>query len=252
MRFRLQFFVFSLMLVLFACEKKESTPELSMLPPFMDEVFYFRGYVTDSNKELVSDIYNFTRQLVDKDTVDGKILSVYLSQGKRTPFYRDKNGTVYQKNTENIGLRVIPYGMSFLKPIEISYWQTMLKIDDGMESEWSLEVDTTFQVLAQNGKPQQIRYIHKGSAKYNGWTSTFIPAAKRAVEVLDAHWFDLQTHLINVTAGDTLYSSLGDAHYYFTEHFGAVKFIHDFVKKETGKPEVKLYSTWEHVSRFEK
>ena len=244
--------ILSIFLGFIACEKKPPIPEITMLPPMIDETFYFRGYVTDGNKDLVSNIYNFTRHVVQKDTINGHPGFVYISQSQRIPYYNDENGTLIQRNTENIGFRVAPYGLVTEKPVKISYWQTMLKMDDGLKSTWSLNVDTTFQARARNGERQNIHYIHGGNAKFAGWTTTFIPAAKRAVEVLDAHWLDMQTHIINETTGDTLFSSVGDAHYYFTETFGAVKFINDFVKKELGKPEQKLYATWENVSRFTK
>ncbi|KAA3660883.1 MAG: hypothetical protein DWQ10_05715 [Calditrichaeota bacterium] len=241
-----------LLLFITACEEKPQYPEVSMLPPFIEETFYFRGYVTDENKELVSDIYNFTRQIVAKDTVDGHPCQIYLSQGTRTPFFRDEDGTVFQKNHEDIGMRIVPYGFSYKESIKISYWQTMLKLEDGVESKWAFAVDTSFHAITMNGEEQQIRYITSGKAQFKGWTSTFIPAAKRAVEVLDAHWYDLQTYFINETTGDTLFSSQGEGHNFFTEHFGAVKYTHDFVQKELGKPERRLFATWEHVNRFQK
>ncbi len=245
-------FMLCMGLAFIACEKKPPMPEISMLPPMVDEIFYFRGYVTDTNKDLVSNIYNFTRQVVKKDTINGHPGFVYISQNKRTSFYTDDDGTLYQRNSENIGFRVVPYGLMTIKPVEISYWQTMLKMDDGVNSTWSLSVDTTFEARTQKGEPQKIHYIHKGNAKFAGWTTTFIPAARRAVEVLDAHWTDMQTHIINETTGDTLFSSVGEAHYYFTENFGAVKFTNDFLKKEIGRPAQKLLSTWENVNRFTK
>lgn len=252
MRQRVCFLIISFGLFFSACEKKPPIPEITMLPPMVDEMFYFRGYVTDGNKDLVSNIYKFTRQVVQKDTINGHPGFVYISQNKRIPFYNDENGTLYQRNTESIGFRVAPYGLVTEKPVEISYWQTMLKMDEGVHSTWTLRVDTTFHARTKNGERQKIRYIHGGKAKFDGWTTTLVPAANRTVEVLDAHWVNLDTYIINATTGDTLFSSVGDAHYYFTENFGAVKFINDFVKKEPGKPARKLYATWENVSRYTK
>ena len=250
MKLHMLYFLLFISLFTAACEEKSQYPEVSMLPPFVDEPFFFRGYVTDTNKELVSDIHAFTRQIVSKDTIDGHLCQVYLSQGNRIPFYRDKEGTVFQKNTEDLGMRIVPYGFSYRDPINISYWQIMLKTEDGLDSKWSIDVDTVFNALNKGGETQQVRYITKGAAQFSGWTSTFVPAAKRVVPVLDAHWYDLQTYLINETSGDTLFSSIGEGHNYFSENFGAVKYTHDFVQKELGKPARKLLATWEHMSRY--
>ncbi len=236
-----------LLAVLSGCsEKKTDVPKLVVVPVEGDIELKFRGYVTDMANELVSDIYNFSRKLAYVDTVDGRPVYVYISHGTRYPFYTDEHGALWQKNTEDIGAKVLAYGYIFKAPVRVSYWKCL--IDPSREGkEWSLTIDTTFTAMKPDGTNERIRYLHQGKARYNGETQTFIAAARTQIPVYDAYWYQLDTHIINVTTGDTLYSSVGTAHQYFHKDLGALKYTTDFVQKVLGGPPERLKGTWEQI-----
>lgn len=246
-RYLISFFVF--IVIFSACNSGPEYPRVSMMPDGTDAMM-FRAYATNSEKELVGEIVKFTRQVVREDTIDGHPCRVYVSNNQQFPFYTDEDGTVFQKNTENLSAFVVAYGLTFVDPFEISYWQTMLKTNDGLDSKWEVSVDTVFSVLTMDGKNQDMRYFYNGKAKFNGWTKTFVAGARRQVEVLDAHWYSLKRTLINTTTGDTLFNRVGEAHQYFTEAAGSAKYTYDFSNEEMGKEPRKMYGTWEHIDRF--
>ena len=124
-------------------------------------------------------------------------------------------------------------------------WDIILKVNDGVGTEWSVSVDTTFDAITLQGKTERIRYIKQGKARYEGRTETFIPEPYAIVPVLDAHWYELSTHIINESTGDTLFSTSGIAHQYFEPDLGAIKYITNFTKTEIGEPTLALRGSWE-------
>ncbi len=246
-RFFLSYVIFVFILLFLSCQKKVEIVEVSVCPEDLKANLYFRGYVTDNEEELVSQIYDFSRKVVRKDTVDGKPVFVFESNGKDNYYFRDEEGTVWQKISENLSDRVVTYGYSFKKPFVLNSWNILLKQTEGEGTNWSEFVDTTFTVLTLKGKPQKIRYIHVGKAKNNGWQNVFIPQTYRYEKAIDAYWYKLSTLILNETTGDTLFVNRGTAHQYFIEKLGAVKYITDFIKREKDKPQVRLHGTWELV-----
>lgn len=242
----------TLIILISACKRvEEEIPKLSVMPLKSGSELSFRGFVTDTEEELVSQIHNFSRRLVHVDTLSERHVYVYISNNKKTKFYTTENGTVWQYNSENIGDRILQYGLAYKKPVHLGYWEILLKVDKGVGTEWSVSVDTTFDAVNLDGSPQLIRYIKQGKARYEGWTKTFIPEAKTQnyVSVVDAHWYELNTYILNQTTGDTLFASSGTAHQYFEPHLGAIKYISDFTKSEIGHPAVSLHGTWELMGR---
>ena len=246
-RVLLSYVIFAIIGLFFSCQKKVEIVDVSVCPDDLNANMYFRGYVTDDEEELVSQIHDFNRKVVRKDTVDGKTVFVFESNGTDNYYFRDNEGTVWQKVSENLSDRVVTYGYSFKKPCVLNTWNILLKQTEGKGTKWSEFVDTSFTVVNLKGEPQQIRYIHVGKAKNNGWQNVFIPQTYRYEKAIDAYWYKLDTTILNETTGDTLFVNTGTAHQYFIEKLGAVKYISDFIKKEKNKPQVRLHGTWELV-----
>jgi len=244
--------VLLMVFLLFSCGKKEEPEQFfSVLPKDPEQELHFRGYVTDENEKLLSEIYYFSRKLVDTDTTNGHAVQVYESNGDIMKFYVDDAGTIWQLNEVDVGKRIVVYNLSYKQPLIVRNWEILLKIDGGKGTEWSVNIDTTFEALNLEGEPQVIRYVKQGKARYEGWTKAFIPEPDtyNYVPAVDAHWYDLNSYIINETADDTLFASLGSAHQYFHSELGAIKFITDFTKKEIGQEPVVLHGTWELVRK---
>gem|GEM_PF-1368018 len=227
-----------------SCRKEEKVI-VTVLPQILNTEYQFRGFVTDDEEELVSEIHNFTRTVTRQDTIAGRPVFAYVSNSQESLFYTDEAGTVREKDMTDLGARILKYGFSYRSPIIIHKWDTLLKMNDGVGTEWETHVDTTFTAFNLKGETQEIRFIKNGKARYEGFTETFVPEPYANVRVLDANWYDLSTKLINQTTGDTLFSTSGSAHQYFQPDIGAVKYITDFVKTEIDEPTVSLRGTWE-------
>ena len=237
--------VLLLQIIVFSCGKKEDMPHMSVMPQIEGAELEFRGFVADDEDELLSDIHKFSRRVVHKDTIDHKVIHYYISSNQRTPFYTDKEGTVWERQTEDVSVRMSMYGYFPVTPIKLSYWKALLKVDSGVGSQWEVNIDTTFQAKDIEGKKHVLRYVHQGKARNEGWTTAFIPEVYQYVDAVDAHWYELNTFLINETSGDSLYISRGTAHQYFEPKLGAIKYITDFIQKEQGKEPISLHGTWE-------
>lgn len=238
----------SILMVAASCKKAEK-PQLSVLPLVEGAELNFRGFVTDDAQELKSQLHFFSRKFAGRDTVGQRAVYVYETNNTPVFFYTDEKGTVWQFNTEDVARRIVAYGFSYQQPVIVSYWQILLKVDQGVGSEWSFSVDTTFSAIDSAGKENTIRYIHNGKARYEGLKQAFLPQDQKYVPAHDAYWHTLNTFIINETTGDTLFASEGTAHQYFHERWGAVKYITDFIKSEIGQNPVSLHGTWELVDR---
>ena len=231
-------------LLFFSCRKEEKVM-VTVMPPIVNAEFQFRGFVTDEEEELVSEIHNFTRTVTRTDTLDGRPVYAYISNNQESLFYTDEAGTVLEKERTDLGARILKYGFAYRNPIVIYKWKTLLKMDEGVGTEWETHFDTTFTAINLKGESQEIRFINNGKARYDGFTETFVPESYANVRVLDANWYELSTRFINQTTGDTLFSTTGSAHQYFQPDNGAVKYITDFVKVEIDESAVPLRGTWE-------
>jgi len=231
-----------------ACNQPE-TARVSVMPLVDKAALHFRGFVTNVNGDLVSDIKNFTRTVIRRDSVDHKPVHVYLSESQQTSFYADEAGTVWERATEDLGLRVVSYGLSYRAPIIFSYWHPLLKVDKGQGTKWQVEVDTTFETLDLKGETQRIRYRYEGKARYEGWTEVIVPESKKPYRAMTAYWYAANTFITNATRGDSLFASRGWARQYFTPELGAIKYITDFTKSEIGKKPVSLRGTWELMGK---
>jgi len=240
-----------IILISFSCRDEEEQVRVSVMPLNVGAELHFRGFVTDSEEELVSQIHNFSRKVVYEDTLSKQPIFAYISNNKKTKFYTEANGTVWQYHSENLGDRILQYGLSYKQPVVLSYWEILLKVDEGVGTEWSVLIDTTFDAVSLDGKPQRIQYLKQGEGRYEGWTETFIPEPNtyNYVPVVDAHWYELNTYLLNQTTGDTLFSSSGTAHQYFEPDLGSIKYISDFTKTEIGQPTIPLHGTWELMAK---
>ncbi|MFQ5706320.1 MAG: hypothetical protein ACE5HO_02670 [bacterium] len=233
---------------LLGCGKKEKI-RATILPPEIGATLQFRGYVTDDEIELTSEIYNFDRTVTEIDTVEGHQVYVFRSENERTPFYTDDVGTVRQLVTINLTDKVIPHNLTTPRVTLIKYWETLLKVDQGVGTEWRVLVDTTFQGIDSTGKPQKIRYYYSAKAKYEGWSQTAIPEVNRFVRVLDVHWYEIENYVVNETSGDSLFVWRGTAHHYFDPALGLVKYISDYKKRVMNQSYVSRHGTWELVGR---
>lgn len=238
--------IFLLMVMLFySCGKNDEKVRVTVLPEAVNSELHFRGYVTDEEEELVSQIYNFSRRVTRTDTIDGKPVFAHVSNNQESYFYTDDDGSVWEFNATDIGARVAKYGFSYRAPVILRRWEMLLRIDDGVGTEWRVNTDTTFDAITMDGQVQKIRYIKQGKARYEGWTETFLPEAYANVPVLEANWLTLNTYFINDATGDTLFATEGRAHQYFQPGVGAVKYITNFAMKELDEPEVARLGTWE-------
>lgn len=236
---------------LLSCNKKEEVTVYA-LPEVNNAEMFYRGFVTDDNEELVSEIYNFSKKVTRTDTVNGQSVFVYnvggqngANRGRDTFFYTDEDGTVWERTIVDIGARVVNYGFSYRTPQLFSPWEILLKMDDGVGTEWEVNQDTTFSVYSLDGQTHEIRYIKKGKARFEGRSLTFLPELQENVEALDAHWYDLSTYFIDQTTSDTLFATEGIAHQYFTPESGAVKYVTNFTQKEKNQEKRALRGTWE-------
>ncbi len=227
-----------------SCSKEERV-YVSVLPMVKDAELHFRGFVTDEEEELVSKIHHFSKKVARQDTIGGHPVFVSLSNNQETYFYTDEDGTVWESNTIDVGARIVKYGFSYVDTLLVRRWDILLKVNAGVGTEWSVSIDTVFDAITLQGGTERIRYIKQGRARYEGWTETFIPEPYANVPVLDAHWYDLSTHIINESTGDTLFSTSGIAHQYFEPDLGAIKYITNFTKIEMGEPTLALRGSWE-------
>lgn len=232
-----------------SCSRKDEKVHVSVLPEVINAELHFRGYVTDEEEELVSQIYNFSRRVTRTDTINGKPVFAHVSNNQESYFYTDDDGTVWEFNATDIGARVAKYGFSYREPVILRRWEMLLRIDDGVGTEWQVNTDTTFDAITMDGQVQKIRYIKQGKAQYEGWTETYLPEAYANVPVLEANWLTLNTYIINDATGDTLFATEGRAHQYFKPGVGAVKYITNFSMKELDEPEVARLGTWELVRK---
>ncbi len=229
--------------------KNDAEVAASAIPEIINSELHFRGFVTDEDEELVSSIHNFTKKVTRRDTVDGRNVFAYVSNDREFFSYTDENGTVWERTTTDVGARIATYGFSYRQPVIVTTWEALLKLDQGVGTEWSVEIDTTFSALTMAGQTEAIRYIKKGKARYEGWVDTFLPDEYKNVKVMGAHWYDLDIYIINETTSDTLFATEGEAHHYFVPKLGGVKYITNFVKSELDQPNVPLRGTWELMSR---
>jgi len=227
-----------------SCSKEERV-HVSVLPMVIDAELHFRGFVTDEEEELVSKIHHFSKKVTRQDTIGGRPVFVCLSNDQETYFYTDEDGTVWESNTIDVGARIVKYGFSYVDTLLVRRWDILLKVNAGVGTEWSVSIDTVFDAKTLQGKAQRIRYIYQGKARYEGRTATYIPENHEMMDVFDAHWYDLGTHIINESTGDTLFSTSGIAHQYFEADLGAVKYITNFTKTERGEPTLALRGSWE-------
>jgi hypothetical protein len=234
-------------LVLSACKKKLEPINATIVPLKEKAVLHLRGYVTDDKAELVSRIYNFDRAFSHRDTVDGKPVFVYVSNGEKIPFSIGEDGSVHQLITVYVSELLFPFRITFTRPLLISYWETLLKQNDGVGTEWHVLVDTTLHGLDSTGKPVQIRYVYSAKAKNEGWKDVFIPRNYRLERTVDVHWYEVENFILNETTGDSLFVRKGTAHHYFDPELGIVKYITDYKKKEGRTPFVSLRGTWELI-----
>ncbi len=242
-KFQLLFLVI-IAVSIFSCSKNDET-RTTVLPEKLNSELHFRGFVTDEDEELLSKIHNFSKTVTMQDTVDGQPIWGYIANGKKVFFYTDDNGTVWEKNINDIGGRVVAYGFSYRDPLIIADWEILLRVDDGVGTEWETSVDTTFNAFTNSGETQVIRFIKNGKARYDGLSQTFLPESNKIVHALDAFWYELETHIVNQSTSDTLFSTVGSAHQYFLPEVGSVKYISNFTKTEKDQEDVKLLGTWE-------
>lgn len=242
-------FLLILMIIgLLACSEREKI-RVTILPPIEGASLYFRGYVTINPEELTSDIYYFTRSFSHVDTLEGHPVYVFYSKDDKVYFYTDEAGTVRQLNMLNLTNRLLAYHITTNKPSNIAYWETLLKLDDGVGTRWHVLVDTTVHGMDSTGKPVQIRYFYSGKARYSGWSHTFIPETNRYERVLDVYWYEIDHYIVNQTTGDSLFIKRGTAHHYFDPELGLIKYVTDYKKKEKNSSYVSRHGTWELIGR---
>jgi len=243
--------VFEILLVvailMLSCQKNEEMISATIVPLDKNAELRFRGYVTDEDSVLVSKIYDFGRRFSHRDTIGGKEVFVILSNNEKIPFYVDGGGRLVQMTTVNLLDRVFPFKIKLLGMQQISYWETLYDEDDGVGTEWQVEVDTTVSGIDSTGRSIAIRYFYSGRARNEGWKDIFIPRTYKPEKLVDVHWYEMQNEIINLTANDTLFYRVGTAHHYFDPKLGILKYITDYEIREGAKAPAKLHGTWELI-----
>lgn len=234
-----------LFLIIASCDQ-ERPVHTTVMPTVMNTQFKFAGYVTNEKKELVSQIYYFERVVVGTDTMAGQPVFIYAMNGQQYPYYTDVEGTVWQYSLEDVTGRLATYGLITEKPVVLRYWQPLLKISQGRRSRWQVKVDTTFTATDLQGKPNTIRFLHYGEARYDGWTDVTVPERKKQpYRAMNAFWPVLNTIIVNETTGDSIFVSRGTARQLFEPQLGAIRYLTDFVYREKDTPLLTRKGTWE-------
>lgn len=221
----------------------------TVVPKDAQYVLTFRGYVTDDEQELVGRIYTFTRELSHVDTADGLPVYAFYSNDERFLFYEDEDGALHQLTTVNLSDRILPFGLRTSKPALIRFWETLLRTDDGVGTEWEVTVDTTITATDSAGNPVTVRYYYGAKARFEGWGRAAIPESQTYEDVLDVFWHDVDNYIVNETANDTLFVRRGTAHTYFNPELGVVKYISDYVLKDRKHDYVSRHGTWELIKK---
>ncbi len=234
------------------CEKAEDKPvHVEVLPPVKGLKFDYNGYATNPEFELKSGINIFTRLFFEKDTINGQPMNVYLSKGKRVPYYTNEKGDVWEQQTEDISAQLLANGLKTDDKIVLKYWKQLLKISKGKKSKWDVLVDTTFYASDADGKKQKIQYYHYGEAYYEGWSQVTVQQRRTIpYRCMTAYWPVVNTFIINHTTGDSIFVSKGNARQVFEPTYGVIKYMVDYTLKEFGKEPVESRGTWELVVAY--
>ncbi len=229
------------------CGEKNEVYRTTVLPTQPGSALLFRGYVTDDQQELVGQIHNFARQFSHVDTVDGVPLYGFFWNNERFYFYEEEDGTLRQLVTLDLSRRLVPYGLLTPKPVLLRYWETVFKANEGVGTTWQVRVDTTVEARDASGTPVSVRYLYDAKARFEGWNNAAIPESQTYQKVLDVHWYDQQTVIVNLTAGDSLFVQRGTAHAYFDPKLGLIKYINDYRLKDRKHAYVSRHGTWELI-----
>jgi len=240
-------------LILFVHCGNDSEPPvyITVVPPIEGAKLNFVGYVADTELELKSNMYKFSRLFIaQQDSINGQPVFMYISNNKRTKYYTDSNGDVWQYNSEDLFARLIAYGLKTDSAVVVQYWQPLLKTSKGKRTKWSVCIDTTFYAYNSEGEKQKIQYYHYGEAKYIGWSDVFVQESRTVpYRCMNAFWPVLNTYIINHTSGDSIFVRRGNAKQMFEPKLGSIKYATDFTLKEVGKEPVVRKGTWELISK---
>jgi len=220
-----------------------------LLPTEKGSALLCRGYVTNDEQELTSQIYDFTREFSHVDTLDGLPVYAFYSNNEKFFFHVDNEGAIEQLTTLNLTNRLIPYALMTVSPVVLGYWETMLKTNDGVGTEWEVEVDTTVAAVNSKGDTVLVRYYYLAKARFDGWGQTAIPESQSIQSVIDVHWYEIDNFIVNETGRDSLFVKRGSAHYYFDEDLGMIKYITDYKLKQMNQPYVSRHGTWELIEK---
>lgn len=230
-------------------ETDEKPLRATIMPMQEGAALGFRGYVTDEENELVGQIYEFKRVFSHTDTMDGRRVYAFTSDGDRTFFRIDEDGTVEQLMIVDLSERVWAYELTSERPVKFAYWETMFKNDEGKGTQWQTRVDTTVTMIDRENQPVQVRFYYLAKAQFDGWWQTAIPESQTMEEVLDVNVLEIENFIVNETSNDTLFVKRGNGHHYFDPELGMIKFVTDYHLKSRGRPYVERHGTWELVGK---
>ena len=244
--------LFVLILIVYCGNDSEPPVYTTVVPPIEGAKLNFVGYVADTSFELKSDIYKFSRLfLTQQDSINGQPVYMYISNNKRTKYYTDSDGDVWQYQLEDLSARLLAYGLKTDSAVVIQYKQPLLKTSRGKGTKWRVCIDTTFFAYDSEGKKQKIQYYHYGEAKYDGWSDVFVQERRTVpYRCMNAFWPVLNTYIINHTSGDSIFVRKGNARQMFEPTLGSIKYTTDFTLKEVGKEPVVRKGTWELISKY--
>jgi len=229
--------VLVLLVAVFGCgeEKKQEILKPKIMPVGEGAALAFRGYVTDSEDELVGKIYTFNRVFSHVDTLNGREVYAFLADNDRSYFRTNDAGTLEQLKTIDLSRRLWLYELSGKQPVKLGYWETMFKQTEGVGTEWETLVDTTVTMFDAEKQPVQVRYS--------------IPESQTIEEVLDVNLLQIENLIVNETTNDSLFVQRGTGHYYFDPQVGMVKYVTDYHLKKRGEPYIQRHGTWELVKK---
>lgn len=246
------FLILTSVLLINCAKKKVDEPVPAVvIKPVEGTQLNLRGYVADAKFDLQSDMYKFSRLYGGSKVVDNKKIHHYLGNNKRVEFYNDLNGDLWEFQSEDISLRLFPYGLKANNPILIEFWKPILKISNGLNSKWTVHIDTTFNVFDSEKNKYKIQYYHHGEGQYDGWADILVfERKKEPYRCMMAYWPVLNTFILNQTTGDSIFVRKGNARQMFEPNMGAIKYITDFSVKSLGNDStIVRKGTWELISK---
>lgn len=244
-------FVIIISVILFSsCEKKkELCPKFFPVQP--EAKLNFISYVTNQQNEILYPFEYFERRYLHTDTLGTKLVHHCIEKNNKLTFYTDEHCTIWHRIQVDLSALTLSHGFTYQDSVYLSFWKPVIKVYDGINTEWNVKIDTTFSAFTSQGIEHILRYEFSGMAQYKGWSEVFVPENReKKLKVRHVHWNPINYLLFDQTSNDTLYAQNGTAHDFFEPEVGLVRSTFDYDLVWKGKPKMFRKSTWELFSIF--